>query len=100
MFFFHGVSDAAHFYLEAARNFFNYRNMLFLCRVNGVFNRLFHGLAAADKFTHAGRKDFHDIATDFTLINLKFLGHTTSFGFVWILGIKILDNFDCRIQIF
>jgi hypothetical protein len=82
MFSFHGVGDTAHFYLEAARNFFNYRNMLFLCRINGVFNRLFHGLAATDKLSRAGMKDFYDIATDFAFINLKFLGHTTSFWFV------------------
>jgi len=39
-------------------------------------------LAAADKLTVTGMKDFNDIATGFTLINLMILSHTTSFWFV------------------
>ncbi len=50
--------------------------------------RLFHWLAAADKLTAAGMKDFNDIATDFTFINLKFLGHTISFQMVMLPGFR------------
>jgi len=57
-------------------------DLLLLCLINGVFNRQFHGLSAADKLTLAGMKDLNDIATAFTFINLMFLSHTTSFWFV------------------
>jgi hypothetical protein len=57
-------------------------DLLFLCRINCVFNRQIHGLSAADKLTLADMKDLNDIATDFTFINLMFLSHTTSFWFV------------------
>jgi hypothetical protein len=57
-------------------------SLLFLCRINGVFNRQIHGLSAADKLSLSGMKHLNDIAADFTLINLMFLSHTTSFGFV------------------
>jgi len=57
-------------------------DLLFLCRINGVLIRQFHGLFAADKLTFAGMKDLNDIATAFTFINLMFLSHTTSFWFV------------------
>jgi hypothetical protein len=70
MFVFHGMGHTAYLYLEAALDFFDHRDMLFFCRVNGILGKQFHWRAAADKLALAFVQHFHDIPTDFTFIDL------------------------------
>ena len=75
VFFFHRMRDITDFYLNAAVDFFNDRNMLFLGCINRIFNQFFHRLSAADQLAPAAVQNLNDIPTELTFINFQSFCH-------------------------
>ncbi len=74
----HGMGHTADPYLETTLDLLDYRDMFFFCRINGVLGKQFHRRAATDKLPLSRMQHFHDISTDFTLIDLQFFCHDCS----------------------